>query len=64
MKYRHKSGYGFGEWNVMIDLVKLFDLFKRLVGKKKKTPGLWGVLAFKLLVYEVCSYVMHSEWCF
>ena len=44
MKYRHKSGYYFGEGNVMIYLVELFDLFKRLVGKKKKTPGLWGVL--------------------
>lgn len=44
MKYRHKSGYGFGEGKVLIYLVELFDLFKRLVGKKKKTPGLWGVL--------------------
>ena len=42
MKYRHKSGYGFGEGKVIIDLVELFDLFKRLVGKKKRHPG-YGV---------------------
>lgn len=42
MKFMPISGYCFGEGKVMIDLVELFDLFKRLVGKKKRHPG-YGV---------------------
>lgn len=49
MKFMHKSGYGFGEWKVMIDLVELFDLFKRLVGKKEKDTRVMGCLVFEVV---------------
>lgn len=45
MKYRHKSGYGFGEGNAVVGIGIVVIIDWELFGRKEKTPGLWGVFS-------------------